>query len=217
MRMGVTQDAQSCGSVSPARVNVDPVCAAPNTLNPLSCLQELVEHPFWQARLPVLPLPPEPALETFISLHNLAAAGDDDAAGDQVCGVWGGGALLSVPCPYCTSLNSLACSACMLGDCMAPGWPQEGASRSRLTPDPLSMVAAHANLHVGCMGTCQGVQIQGLHARLTGKHKHKRNFTVMVFRRTGACQRACLVQLHTSQIVSPCLCLFASPGGALPA
>eukprot|EP00878_Enallax_costatus_P024327 GHUV01025960.1.p1 GENE.GHUV01025960.1~~GHUV01025960.1.p1 ORF type:complete len:809 (+),score=245.85 GHUV01025960.1:581-3007(+) len=33
---------------------------------------ELVEHKFWQTKLPLLDLPPEPALEEFIRLHKLA-------------------------------------------------------------------------------------------------------------------------------------------------
>jgi hypothetical protein len=49
------------------------------------CLsQELVEHPFWKAKLPVLPLPAEPALEAFIKQHNLAPAQGDDLAANQV-------------------------------------------------------------------------------------------------------------------------------------
>lgn len=51
-------------------------------------LQELVEHPFWQAKLPVLPLPPEPALEAYIEMHNLAPARGDDSAANQVPAVW---------------------------------------------------------------------------------------------------------------------------------
>jgi hypothetical protein len=47
-------------------------------------VQELVEHPFWKAKLPVLPLPAEPALEAFIQLHNLAPAQGDDSAASQV-------------------------------------------------------------------------------------------------------------------------------------
>ena len=37
--------------------------------------QELVEHKFWQTKLPLLELPPEPALEEFIRLHKLAPSG----------------------------------------------------------------------------------------------------------------------------------------------
>jgi hypothetical protein len=47
-------------------------------------VQELVEHPFWKAKLPVLPLPAEPALEAFIQLHNLASAQGDDSAASRV-------------------------------------------------------------------------------------------------------------------------------------
>lgn len=48
-------------------------------------VQELVEHPFWKTKLPVLPLPAEPALEAFIQLHHLAPAQGDDTAASQVC------------------------------------------------------------------------------------------------------------------------------------
>ncbi len=34
--------------------------------------QDLCQHPFWQVRLPLLELPPEPALEAFIARFNLA-------------------------------------------------------------------------------------------------------------------------------------------------
>lgn len=47
-------------------------------------MQELVEHPFWKAKLPVLPLPSEPALEAFIKQHKLAPAHGDDIAASQV-------------------------------------------------------------------------------------------------------------------------------------
>lgn len=46
--------------------------------------QGLVEHPFWKAKLPVLPLPPEPSLEAFIKQHKLAPAHGDDIAASQV-------------------------------------------------------------------------------------------------------------------------------------
>lgn len=38
----------------------------------LSLLQELVVHPFWQARMVLLELPAEPALDAFIQRYNLA-------------------------------------------------------------------------------------------------------------------------------------------------
>lgn len=45
--------------------------------------QELVSHPFWQAPLTPLPLPPEPALEEFIRRYGLAPApGARPGAGD---------------------------------------------------------------------------------------------------------------------------------------
>lgn len=60
--------------------NLTPLLFA-NLLGPS---QELVEHPFWKAKLPVLPLPAEPALEAFIKQHNLAPAQGDDLAANQV-------------------------------------------------------------------------------------------------------------------------------------
>jgi hypothetical protein len=36
--------------------------------------QELVEHPFWKVKLPLLPLSAEPALEAYIKAHNLLPA-----------------------------------------------------------------------------------------------------------------------------------------------
>jgi hypothetical protein len=44
-----------------------------------------VQHGFWQTRLPLLDLPPEPALEAFIQLHGLAPSREDKAAASQVC------------------------------------------------------------------------------------------------------------------------------------
>lgn len=38
----------------------------------LGVSQDLCQHPFWQVRLPLLELPPEPALEAFIARFNLA-------------------------------------------------------------------------------------------------------------------------------------------------
>jgi hypothetical protein len=47
-------------------------------------MQELVAHPFWKTRLPLMELPSEPALEEFIRRHNLAPAGPN--ASDKVSG-----------------------------------------------------------------------------------------------------------------------------------
>uniref|UniRef100_A0A7S0S6G9 Protein kinase domain-containing protein n=1 Tax=Chlamydomonas leiostraca TaxID=1034604 RepID=A0A7S0S6G9_9CHLO len=42
--------------------------------------RELVNHPFWQAKLQWLEIPPEPALEAFIRQYNLAPFGTDPRA-----------------------------------------------------------------------------------------------------------------------------------------
>eukprot|EP00879_Flechtneria_rotunda_P020298 GHRR01021346.1.p1 GENE.GHRR01021346.1~~GHRR01021346.1.p1 ORF type:complete len:660 (+),score=250.95 GHRR01021346.1:421-2400(+) len=46
--------------------------------------EELVQHKFWQTPLPLLKLPPEPALEAFIRLHRLAPTREDMAASQAV-------------------------------------------------------------------------------------------------------------------------------------
>lgn len=45
---------------------------------------ELVEHRFWQTRLSLLELPPEPALDAFIQLHGLAPSREDKAVASQL-------------------------------------------------------------------------------------------------------------------------------------
>lgn len=43
-------------------------------------VQELVVHPFWQAKITGLEIPPEPALEAFIQKYNLAPVNEDPRA-----------------------------------------------------------------------------------------------------------------------------------------
>ena len=57
--------------------------------------RELVDHPFWQVRLPVVPMPPEPALEAFIVKYRLApvtgVSSKADVRGGALAVVGGGG------------------------------------------------------------------------------------------------------------------------------